>query len=236
MEYARSFSETNTSFSLTGYRYATRGFYAFNDLQQMQSGRNDSQYHQRSRLTTTISQDFGPAGQFSLSGSQDSYWNNDSNGYNWMASWSRSFPWVSASLSVGYNRTPQYNQADKSVFMSLSVPLGTWMKQQNISLQSSTSVHNSQVQQQTGVNGSLADNRLSYSVQEGWQNQRQGTSGGASVNWQGASGLYSSAYSWQRDGHQWLYGVSGGITLHQHGLTLSQPLSLNGGNALIEAP
>ncbi|EME5872267.1 hypothetical protein VY476_002123 [Salmonella enterica] len=69
------------------------------------------------------------------------------------------------------------------------------MKQQNISLQSSTSVHNSQVQQQVGVNGSLADNRLSYSVQQGWQNQRQGTSGGVGVNWQGASGLYSSAYT-----------------------------------------
>lgn len=59
--YSRGFGETNTTLNITGYRYATRGYYDFDELQQIQSGfvdeKNINSYHQRSRISTTISQD-----------------------------------------------------------------------------------------------------------------------------------------------------------------------------------
>lgn len=36
--YSRGFGETNTTLNITGYRYATRGYYDFDELQQIQSG------------------------------------------------------------------------------------------------------------------------------------------------------------------------------------------------------
>lgn len=238
-QYARSFNTTNTTFNLTGYRYATKGFYSFNELQQLQSSDNEgdgSDYHQRSRLMTSLSQDLGDFGQLSLSGSSDSYWNYDERGYNWTATYNQSFSVVSASLSLGYSRTPQYDQADKTVFLNLSVPLSHWTDRGNASLNSSTSISNNQVQQQAGVSGSLDAGQLTYGVMQGWQNQGQGANGNLSLAYQGGYGLLNGGYSYQQNSRQWLYGGSGGVTLHPHGVTFSQPVSLNGGNALIEAP
>lgn len=236
-EYARSFDTTNTTFSLTGYRYATKGFYSFNELQQLQSDDNSQpDYHQRSRLMTSLSQDFGESGQLNLSGSLDSYWNDDDKGYNWTATYNKAFSAVSASLSLGYSRTPQYNQADKTVFMNLSVPLSYWTGRGNASLNSSTGISNNQVQQQAGLSGSLDDGQLTYGVMQGWQNQGRGANGNLSLAYQGAYGQLNGGYSYQHDSNQVVYGASGGVTLHPHGVTFSQPVSLNGGNVLLEAP
>ncbi|EHI5300801.1 fimbrial biogenesis outer membrane usher protein [Salmonella enterica] len=236
-EYANSFDTTNTTFSLTGYRYATKGFYSFNELQQLQSDdSNKPDYHQRSRLMTTLSQDFGESGQLNLSGSLDSYWNYDDKGYNWTVTYNKVFSVVAASLSLGYSRTPQYNQADKAVFMNLSVPLSYWTGSGNASLNSSTGISNNQVQQQAGLSGSLDAGQLTYGMMQGWQNQGRGVNGNFSLAYQSTYGQLNGGYNYQQNSNQWLYGASGGVTLHSHGVTFSQPVSLNGGNVLLEAP
>ncbi|EAB5741456.1 fimbrial biogenesis outer membrane usher protein, partial [Salmonella enterica subsp. enterica] len=51
-----------------------------------------------------------------------------------------------------------------------------------------------------------------------------------------AYGQLNGGYSYQHDSNQVVYGASGGVTLHPHGVTFSQPVSLNGGNVLLEAP
>ncbi len=117
--YSRGFGETNTTLNITGYRYATRGYYDFDELQQIQSGfvdeKNINSYHQRSRISTTISQDLQDWGQFYLSASKDQYWDT-ADGYNLSASYSLPFRYISAMLSLGYNKSPYYHEADKSLF------------------------------------------------------------------------------------------------------------------------
>lgn len=234
-EYARSFSTTDTTFNLTGYRYASRGFYTFNELQQLRNHDDDSDYHQRSRLMTTLIQGLGAPGQLSLSGSLDRYWNNDGHGYNWIATYSVGLASVSTSLSLGYNRTPQYQQADKSVFLNISVPLNS-RSGQSISATMSGTLRNGQARQQAGVSGLLDNSRLTYSLMQGLENQGQGVDGNVNLSYQGSYGQLSGGYSYQHNNRQWLYGATGGITLHPHGVTFSQPVSLMGGNALVEAP
>ncbi|EKC2616436.1 fimbrial biogenesis outer membrane usher protein [Salmonella enterica] len=236
-DYARSFNTTNTTFNLTGYRYATEGFYTFNELQQLQGTGEDhrTDYHQRSRLMTMLTQDLGDSGQLSLSGSQDSYWNYNGHGYNWIATYSVGLGPVSSSLSLGYNRTPQYQQADKSVLLNFSIPLGTWLGG-NVSANTSTTLRNGTARQQAGVSGSLDNSKLTYSIMQGRENHGQGAGGNANLAYQGSYGQLSGGYSYQHNSQQWLYGVTGGITLHPHGVTFSQPVSLSGGNALVEAP
>ncbi|EHH6605769.1 fimbrial biogenesis outer membrane usher protein [Escherichia coli] len=236
--YSRGFGETNTILNITGYRYATRGYYDFDELQQIQSGfvdeKNINSYHQRSRISTTISQDLQDWGQLYLSASKDQYWDT-ADGYNLSASYSLPFHYISAMLSLGYNKSPYYHEADKSLFLSVSVPLNSLLNGNNLFLTTNTITNNGQVQQQVGLNGSSQDGEFNYAVAQGWQNQNRGESGNINLNYRGPYAQMNGGYAWQKDSSQWTYGISGGITLHPHGLTLSQPLSLDSASALVQA-
>ncbi|HHF9763468.1 TPA: fimbria/pilus outer membrane usher protein, partial [Escherichia coli] len=74
-----------------------------------------------------------------------------------------------------------------------------------------------------------------YAVAQGWQNQNRGESGNINLNYRGPYAQMNGGYAWQKESSQWTYGISGGITLHPHGLTLSQPLSLDSASALVQA-
>ncbi|HCM6306424.1 TPA: fimbrial biogenesis outer membrane usher protein, partial [Salmonella enterica subsp. enterica serovar 6,14:y:1,7] len=235
--WARGFDSTGTSLTLAGYRYASRGFYTFSEMQQIQAEADRQKTHQRSRVQLTLSQPVGWNGNFgqvSLSGSQDSYWNEGGNGQNWTTTYSTMIARATVGVSLGYNKTPLYDRADKTAMFSFSVPLSGWLP--GGSLSGNISTHNGRTSLQTGVSGSALNNQLSYSVSQGWQNQGAGTTGSAGVAYLGGFGQVTGGYSYYQNGHQWLYGLSGGLAVHPHGVTLSQKLSLDGGNALVMAP
>lgn len=239
--WARGFDATGTSLTLAGYRYATSGFYTFSEMQQfLQEDGNNPDWqktHLRSRVQLTLSQPLGwnsEFGQMSLSGSQDSYWNESGTGQNWTTTYSTSIARATVGLSFGYSQTPRYGRADKTAMLNFSVPLSGWLP--GGYLNSNISTHNGRTSLQTGFSGSSLNNQLSYSVSQGWQNKGQGATGSANAAWLGGFGQASGGYSYYRNGHQWLYGLSGGLAVHQHGVTLSQKLSLDGGNALVVAP
>ncbi|WP_169782507.1 fimbria/pilus outer membrane usher protein, partial [Escherichia coli] len=102
-------------------------------------------------------------------------------------------------------------------------------------LTTNTITNNGQVQQQVGLNGSSQDGEFNYAVAQGWQNQNRGESGNINLNYRGPYAQMNGGYAWQKESSQWTYGISGGITLHPHGLTLSQPLSLDSASALVQA-
>ncbi|EBV1274883.1 fimbrial biogenesis outer membrane usher protein [Salmonella enterica subsp. enterica serovar Java] len=240
--WSRGFDTTGTSLSLAGYRYATSGFYTFSEMQQFQQGEHNSnpdwqKTHLRSRIQFTLSQPVGwnsEFGQVSLSGSQDSYWNEGGSGQNWTTTYSTTIAPASIGISLGYSKTPRYGSANKTAMFNISVPLSGWLP--DSSLTSNFSTRNSRTSLQTGVSGSVLSNQLNYSVSQGWQNQGQGATGNASATYLGRFGQVNGGYSYYQNGHQWLYGLSGGVTVHPHGVTLSQKLSLDGGNALVIAP
>ncbi|EMA3634556.1 fimbrial biogenesis outer membrane usher protein [Salmonella enterica] len=239
--WARGFDATGTSLNLAGYRYATRGFYSFTELQE-QNAQDSYGYrnpHLRSRVQLAVSQPLGWQGEFgslSVSGSRDEYWDESSSGQTWNASYSNSFGGVSAGLSFGLNTSPRYSRTDKMMTLNLSVPLSLWRAGSTTSVNSTTTTYNSRTSSQLGLNGSGADGRLSYSVQQGWQNQGGGNTGTANASWQGGYGQASAGYSYYQGGHQWNWGLHGGLAVHPHGVTLSQTLSMNDGNALVMAP
>lgn len=89
--------------------------------------------------------------------------------------------------------------------------------------------------QLTGVSGTLlADNNLSYSVQQGYGNHGVGGSGSAGLNYQGGLGNANANYNYGRGYQQFTYGLSGGVVAHANGVTLGQPLGDT--NVLIKAP
>ncbi|ENQ1254766.1 fimbrial biogenesis outer membrane usher protein [Escherichia coli] len=236
--YSRGFAETNTLLNITGYRYATRGYYGFDELQQIQESglyapKDINSYHQRSRISTTLSQELDMFGQINLSASRDQYW-DISNGYNISASYSFPFRRFSAIMSLGYNKHPYNNAPDKSLYLSISVPLNKFFSDDNLSLTTNTMIYNGQTQQQIGFNGASKDGSFSYAASQGWKNQNNGGIGNVNLYYRGPYAQMNGAYSYQKDISQWIYGIGGGITLHRHGITLSQPLTLDSANALVQ--
>lgn len=89
--------------------------------------------------------------------------------------------------------------------------------------------------QQVGLNGTaLADNNLSYSLQQSYTNHGTGGSGNINADYKGGQGEITGGYNYDDDTQQVNYGLKGGIVVHPHGITLSQPLGDS--LAIVKAP
>ncbi|VDY64381.1 Outer membrane usher protein fimD precursor [Shimwellia blattae] len=71
-------------------------------------------------------------------------------------------------------------------------------------------------------------------MQQGYGNRGDGANGSVSLSYQGGYANSNMGYNYSRGARQLNYGLSGGIVIHEEGLTLSQPLSDT--NVLIAAP
>lgn len=239
LSYSRAFDDT--SLNLMAYRYATSDYYTFSDTVQMDkrlfdTGDEGSRKHQRSRFQLSVSQGLGDYGSLSLSGSRDDYWGQSGYGESWTTNYSKSFHGVSFSLGGGLNRSPDHG-TDKSFSLTMSTTLGDWFGSRNTSVNYSMTGYNSHVQNNVGLNGSfLEDNRMNYSVSEGWSNQEKSENTNVSLGYNATYGNLNAGYGRQRDSWQTNYGLSGGVVLHPGGVTLSQPLSFESAIALVEIP
>lgn len=242
--YAKNFERTDTNLEIAGYRYSTKGYYSFSDVQDYQADPDSDNdfdnynrsHNQRSKIQLTISQSFGDYGSINISGSRQNYWGGDGVEKLIQLGYSTTIYGVSLGLNYNYSKNPGTAEADKIVAFNMSVPFdlllghtGAWMTY-NMS-----SNKNGTTSQQAGISGNLLqDNNLSYAVQQGYENEGQGSSGNASLDYKGNLGESNLGYNYDDHTQQWTYGVQGGVVIHQNGVTLSQPLSDT--IALVKAP
>lgn len=239
--WVRGFDTTGTQVSFSGYWYNSPGYYSFNEFQQSQYSDSryldeyfDTKYRPQSRISTQIMQNTDNFGQFSLNTDWKHFYRNAGDGWQSQLNWSFSFGGVSSSLSISYAKQPQYEVADKSLYLSFTVPFSAFSNYNNASLSSRILTNNGNSLIQSGINGSLLDQRLSYSIMQGRGNHGVGNSGNINARYRGTYGELQSGYSYQKDNQQWMYGARGGMTIHPGGITLSQEVSPNGANVLID--
>lgn len=260
--YAKSLNDLGTHFQLLGYRYSTSGFYTLDDTAwKRMSGYNGPQeedsdrdagddynlyYTKRGKVQINLSQQFGHIGSLYVTGSQQSYWHTDETNKLLQIGYSDTLAGISWSLSYSSSRAPGEEERDQALALNLSLPLSQWLshgdditqRRHNVYATFSTSSDgHGGVTQNSGISGTLLDqNNLSYSVQQGYQNQGGGASGSASLEYDGAKGNLNVGYNNSNHGdyRQLNYGLSGGMVAHAHGLTLSQPLGDT--NVLIAVP
>lgn len=248
--YAHAFQPTGTSLRLTGYRYNTKGFHTLEEtaLKSMKGHLNDhdrldengdpvtntwSDYYnlynnKRSRIEANISQKLGGFGSIWLSGSQQTYWSSQGRNESLQAGYGNSIGPVNYFLNLGYSRqindgAPSYT--DKTISLSLSVPLDKLLTSGSIYASFNASRDsNGNFTQQAGLSGTLLEDRnLNWNISQGYT-RGQSTTGNASVNYRGGYGNANAGYSYSNDWRRYSYGVSGGMILHENGLTLGQPL------------
>ncbi|AZI53723.1 fimbrial protein FimD (plasmid) [Pantoea agglomerans] len=251
--YARSLNSLGTTFQLTGYRYSTQGFHTLDEtaLRGMTGWRYDTDTvdaegkpvkrpytdyynlynNRRAKIQASISQRVGDVGSVYLTGVRQTYWNRAGAADSLQAGFNSSFGRVGYSLSWSYSRQGGQDGADKSLYLSLSVPLSVLLSGEGEStrnpLYSTYTVGqdaNGNITHQAGLSGTaFEDNSLGWNVSQGYT-RSNGNSGSLSANYRGGYGSGNAGYSYSNTYKQVSYGASGGTLLHANGLTLGQQM------------
>lgn len=228
-QYIKDLPDTGTDVSLSYSRYTDSGYFDFADATQYD---HDSDSRQRSEIQFSVSQNLFNGMGFYASGSQQEYWNSSQRDKNLSVGLNGNLWSISYSLSAQYtDRSDSDN--DRSVFLSLSMPLDRWLSNAQATWRI-TQQRDRSTQHEVGINGSLLeDRRLNYNVRQRQSENNDTSSSSVAGSYRSAYGTFNAGYDYDRDSRQLSYGVSGGIVAHRGGMTFSQPLGNN--FALIDA-
>ncbi|MGY0162915.1 fimbria/pilus outer membrane usher protein [Edwardsiella tarda] len=253
--YSKSLNQLGTNVQLAGYRYATSGYYDFSDAVEERSrwrqGIYENSYYdpskpqtgiadldsrnqhrvyttryanKRERLDVSINQQLWQGAMLYANMSSQTYWGGDGRDRTIQLGYNDAFRSISYGLYLQDTRS-QYGYADRSINLSVSIPLSWGHNNRSVSLNFS-GAHSRQVgdSYNAGVSGTLLDDqRMSYSVTTG-HSESGGQSSALNLNYHGAYGNLDGSYSYSNSYNQVGLGASGGVLLHAGGVTLSQPL------------
>lgn len=259
--YSKSLNKLGTTLQLLGYRYSTKGFYTLNDvayksMEQFEpeekfdnfgnihydpSSYYNLNYVKKGRFQLNINQNLGQYGSLYASANYQSYWNAPKPSKNYQVGYSNSLKYFTYSLSWLMQDSPNiYNDKNNSIAASIAIPLNAFFghrdRVRNDIYSNSSVVQNSSGNDsiQTGINGSLGENRqLSYNLQQGHNDT--GGFGTASARLETKYGSAGVGFSFSDGGKEksFNYDLAGGMILHSGGLTLGQ--TLGDTNVLVDA-
>lgn len=225
LQYAKSIEETSTTFTLAGYRYSTGGYYDFREVNETEfyTGSDWRQrYNKRSKTQISINQPLNDYGNLYLSAWQQDYWGYGGDERNASAGYNVSYNGITYGISYTYSQDPGSIANDQQFAFNVQIPLNRWLSDSWATYSMNTG-KNGRTSQQAGVSGTaLADNNLSYSVQQSYANQGAGASGNANASYKGTYGVAEAGYSYSRNVQQVNYGLQGGIVAHPYGVTFGQ--------------
>lgn len=252
VRYSKNIVQTGTNFAIAGYRYSTDGYYSLQETLDTwrETPLTVQTERRRNRSEMTLSQNLWEgAGSVSLSWVSQDYWNSSRTLRSVGIGYNNGWHGISYGLSYSYNINSTSGDSGNSGYhasngriynkdqvfgFNLSVPLGgvtgnTYATYNvNTSQQGNTS-------HSAGLSGtSLADNNLSWSVQEGYGTGGTGNSGNMNADYRGTYGEVSAGYGYDQNSKRLNYGLQGGIVAHQQGVTFGQPMGET--VALVEAP
>ncbi|MCM7587703.1 fimbrial biogenesis outer membrane usher protein [Enterobacter chuandaensis] len=238
IQYSKDFQVTGTSFTLAAYRYSTEGFYTFqegNDLRREDDDGWRMQYARRQKLQLDLSQRIGRHGSLFVSGYQQDYWEQDGYERTLSTGWNGNVKGISYSITYSYSDYPENTQpADQQLAFNIQVPLSRFLPNAWASYSINTTKYGD-TRQQVGLNGTaLADNNLSYSLQQSYTNHGTGSAGAVGADYKGTYGQLTGGYNYDDSGRQVNYAMQGGIVAHPHGVTFSQALGQS--LAIVRAP
>lgn len=244
-QYAKDFTASGTTFNLAGYRYSTSGYMDFNEANGYYNtpplnASNDeligskqaqrvwtewrNRHNKRSRAELNINQRLGDFGSLYLSAYQQQYWGISGRENTFNLGYSISHNAVSYTLNYMRSSSPWLSQQNNVFSLAVQIPFERFMPKSWLNV-SASQTNSSGLMASAGIAGvALADNTLSYNIQQGYASRGTGGSGSATLDYKGSSGEYLAGYNVTRQTRQLNYGVMGGILVHPWGLTLSQPL------------
>ncbi|WP_448868807.1 fimbria/pilus outer membrane usher protein [Enterobacter ludwigii] len=244
--YSKRFDTTGTSMTLAGYRYATDGYYDFDEASNSYYTRErNSRSVLKNRAQLSLSQNFGPLGSLSVTANQQEYWTGrDTRTRSVSGSWGKTFNGISVNLNQSQNKSWRTGRTDNVTSVAVSLPLGKWLTGNSSAIRMSNSFTRSDTGSSTlnsTLSGTALEGRnLSWSVSQARNQQASGkTSNSTALSGTWLTGLmtvnagYSDFYGESRRVN---WGGRGAVVAHPYGVTLSPPLSEGSGYALVRAP
>lgn len=236
--YSKTLNQTDTTFTMVGYRYSTDGYRTFSQHVQEQHyiiGRGEGYNlgRQKSRIDLNINQSLRGRGSLFISAGETTYWNRAGSTRRVQMGYSASVKDVSYSVSVSRTQGSGNSQgADNQVSMSFSVPFGSLARSHRF-YSDMTSSGGGQRSVQSGVGGYINDaGTLSYSAQAGVsENDR---SAGVGLGWDAPLAKVAGNVSRSGDSRHIDLTASGSVVAHAGGVTFGQPVGET--FALIEVP
>lgn len=244
--YNKNLNDIGTNIALAGYRYSTEGFYS---LSEVFDTFRDTNYvpeieRRRNRGEITLSQNLGDTyGSISAGYVNEDYWNSDRKTQSATLGYNNSWQGISYGLNYTYNKnTSSYsyttgtkNQSDEDHLFTFSVniPFSLFDDTAYINFVSNHSSRDSSTGSM-GVSASQLNNRLNWSMQQGFTNQETGTTGNLNASYKGQYGEVSGGSGYSKDNYNLYYGVNGSLVAHSNGLVLGQQLGETA--ALVEIP
>lgn len=260
--YSKSLNTLGTVFQLMGYRYSTKGFYTLNDVsyKTMENFDLNEKYDQfgnvyydpasyynlnytrKGQFQFNVTQNLKNYGSLYASANYQTYWNAPQSSRSYQVGYANNFKYISYTLSWSLQDSYNLlNEKNNTIAASISLPINAFFgpryRVKNKVYSNSSVVRDSSGSHsiQTGLNGSLLENRqLNYSILHGRNNESGGFGTAAmNLNTKYASGGVAYNYSESGKDRSINYNLSGGMILHSGGLTLGQ--SLGDTNILIDA-
>ncbi len=260
--YARSLNELGTTFQLTGYRYSTKGFHTLGEtaLKKMEGwqdgeitpgpdgkpsvqarGSYFNLYNsRRAKVQASVSQRAGDMGSLYISGVRETYWNSAGHSDSLQVGFNGVAGMVNYGLVYSHSRQAGQRSADKSLFLSLSMPLDALLGGRRDRVSSMYTTYSAsrnaegKVRHQAGLSGTaLETSNLNWSLSQSMTDGKA-DGGSLSAGYQGTYGSSSLGYSYSDSYRQYSYGFSGGALLHANGITFGQQLGET--SVLVSAP
>ncbi|CAJ0715666.1 Outer membrane usher protein FimD [Ralstonia edaphis] len=224
--YAKTFTRTNTNFTLAAYRYSTSGYRTFNDHVNDLSSTGALSGRSRSRIDLTTSQDLGGVdrkyGSVYLNVSQQTYWNQPGSSRSVSVGYGNNWKQLSYNLSLSQTKDTRFGGSGNNtqVMLTMSIPLGGKLR----SPRAYTNVSNDSnggSNIQSGLSGYVSDN-TSYAMQAGYTSRGRGATGGASLTHDADAGQLSVNVNAGRDYQSTSVGATGAVVVHRGGVNVSR--------------
>jgi len=228
MRYSNRLAATGTGFTLTSWQYDSSGYRSLAETlgtwqKQGSPAGPFAGPRLRARDTLSLTQSAGAAGSLSVSATRTNWRGAPGGGSSYSLNWSKSV--YGASLSVNWEQSQiRAGCRDRSLSVWLSVPLGGGT---SVSWNMTTPATGGQ-SHEAGLSGTGMDNRLAWDVRERLRTSvasDQRNSSSLHLGWSGAYGQANMGYDYSPSGRQESASVAGGMIVHRHGVTFSQPLS-----------
>lgn len=224
--YAKTFTGTDTSFTLAAYRYSTEGYRTLTEhVEELSSDGQRRTGNSKTRTDLTVNQSLGRNqnyGSVYVNASDQRYW---SRGGSQSLSAGYSNYWGQVSYNVGATYTKDVGNTgpsnnDTLVNLSLSFPLGSTPRAPRAFVSSSTQKNNDTTQ--VGVNGYLTDDSDTYYSLQGGNSSTGGSTGSANLSTRTSVMDVSASYSQGRGYNSQSLNVAGSVVGHAGGINLGQ--------------
>ena len=224
--YAKTFTGTDTNFTLAAYRYSTEGYRTLTEhVEELSRDGQPRTGNSKTRTDLTVNQSLGrnqEYGSVYINASDQRYWGRGGS-QSLSAGYSNYWGDVSYNLGATYTKdVGNYGPANNDTLVNLSVsfPLGSKPRAPRAFVSAST--QKSSDTTQMGINGYLSeDSDTYYSVQAG-NSSTAGSSGSVNLSTRTSVMDISAGYSQGRGYNSQNLNLAGSIVGHAGGINLGQ--------------